>query len=387
MNPAKFVRYVKTLMGILHGERAFIGPIRASFGLTNRCNVRCIHCFYYSPFLDKPSLQPLRLSRRSGEDSPGQEELRKLQQVDLDMERAQKTVKDLLRMGTRHYEFTGNGEPFLHPLALDLLSLVKRQDSTCLVKTNGTPVGRAMAEELVRIGLDELRVSTLAGTPEMYRKTHHGASESLFHRLKETLLYMAEQKAVRNVRHPLITLSFSILKQNVEGIIDFAKFAVEVKADRVRYWPVDPVDDPDLKKMVPTEDQAPILHEQLDEAKMYLASNNLRWRIYNPAHVFYTKLNTSSVYRNIPCYYGWLAVRVCADGEIYPCCRCYRSLGNIYESDFEEIWNGEKYRRYRREARVLPEHLKPVTGCDCYSCIHYKANRRMYQLLHPFRGK
>lgn len=38
--------YIRAAMGIVHGNRTFGGPIQVSLNLTNRCNIRCIHCFF-----------------------------------------------------------------------------------------------------------------------------------------------------------------------------------------------------------------------------------------------------------------------------------------------------------------------------------------------------
>lgn len=52
-------------------------------------------------------------------------------------------------------------------------------------------------------------------------------------------------------------------------------------------------------------------------------------------------------------------VKIEPNGEVYPCCRGPRELlmGNVNEQSMTEIWNGEKYREFRRRmnARDYPE--------------------------------
>ena len=103
--------------------------------------------------------------------------------------------------------------------------------------------------------------------------------------------------------------------------------------------------------------------------------------------VFRKQIDTTALYRVIPCYYGWLAALIEVDGNVYPCCRCYDPLGNVYEADFREIWYGDRYRRFRKEAVQISVRHTPVSGCDCYGCSHYAANLRVYRFLHPVKGR
>ena len=49
------------------------------------------------------------------------------------------------------------------------------------------------------------------------------------------------------------------------------------------------------------------------------------------------------------CHFPWKEVFVSQGGEVSPCCAQGRPvLGNIFEQDFAEIWNGPEYQRLRR---------------------------------------
>jgi len=119
----------------------------------------------------------------------------------------------------------------------------------------------------------------------MYSTTHHGVSDSVFDRLKQTLFYIAEQKAARKVMVPKITLRCVVLRQNIEDLCDFARFAVEVKANEVRYKSVDAVDDPGVMNVVPMEEQLPASQVQFEKAREYLTLKKIPFVIYKPTHV------------------------------------------------------------------------------------------------------
>ncbi len=387
MNLSQRIAQAKALLGMIHGERAFGAPVQVNLRITNRCNLRCIHCYYYSPYVEEPNYPALRAARRLGRQSPDSGYLKRMLTASADSTQLRSLAEELIGMGVRSWQLGGNGEPFMHKDALDLIGLLKHAGSSCNANTNGTLLDNTAMDELIKVRFDELRITTMAGTLEVYMRTHPGVSGDTFVKLADTLLYVAERKAAAGVRRPEITLVFIVIAQNAEDVFKFAEFAAHVKADRVLYRPVDDVKDPGLAHLVPTEKQAAYIEEQLGEAESYLISKGILHNIRVFRKIFRRKLYTEALYKTIPCHYGWLAVMIEPDGSVYPCCRCFEPLGNVYEQKFREIWNGRSYRRYRKEAVQLNVRKTPVRGCDCYSCVHHTANLRAYRVLHPLKGK
>jgi radical SAM protein with 4Fe4S-binding SPASM domain len=58
-------------------------------------------------------------------------------------------------------------------------------------------------------------------------------------------------------------------------------------------------------------------------------------------------------------------LKVAPTGEVYPCCRAPKELemGNVKEQTVEQIWNGEKYRAFRR-AMFSGEYSECCKNCD-----------------------
>lgn len=378
----------KTVMGIMHGSRAFIGPFQAALWLTNRCNIRCIHCFYHSPYIEKPNLFEVRKTRMMRDELPDDNHIKSPQKLDADSERTQSLIDELLGLGTRQFLFTGIGEPFLHKNILEFMGRVKHAGGACIANTNGILLGHAMIDELIKMGFDELRITTMAGTREMYVHTHPGATNRTFDNLRNNLLYLAERKTDLGVRHPKVSLVYIVVADNYDGCFDFAKLAGLVRADRVLFRPVDDIEDQDLSRLVPTKEQATYVREQLIGVKAYLESKKIAHNINYFLKISKEQLDTTELYSIIPCYYGWLAPRVnLLDGKVYPCCKCYEPLGNIYENKFHEIWYGQAYKKFRKEALQINRCRAQVHGCDCNSCSNYTANLRIYKMLHPVKGR
>jgi len=369
MRAKEAIARARTLAGIAHGSRAFGGPYQASLGLTNRCNLQCIHCYFYSPLLAEPNYFDVRAARQENRTGADAQELRRRRDLEADPRWLTRLIDDLVRMGTSRFHFAGSGEPMLHPNALEFMARAKRAGCRCLMNTNGTLLDRDAIEELVRMGFDELRITTMAGTDEAYARTHPGSAPGTFGRLKESLLMLAERKRAQGVSRPLVHLSLIVVRQNWDGLHEFARLAQEVRADGVIVHPVDDVDDPCMAPLVPTPQQAAGVREQVPELKRFLEERGIGHNLGRFAMIFGPRLDTRRLYRLIPCYMGWLLAMVHADGNVYPCCRCYRPLGNVLRARMPEVWNSPAYREFRRAAVTIHRRcsgpcIRSRAGCD-----------------------
>jgi radical SAM protein with 4Fe4S-binding SPASM domain len=312
---------------------------------------------------------------------------KKAHRIDADFEKTNSLIETLLSLGTQDFLFSGNGEPFLHKNILDFTERVKRAGRTCTANTNGTLLEHTTIDRLIALRFDELRITTMAGTREQYEMTHPGVSSDMFDRVRDNLCYLAEQKKGLRTGKPVVTLVCVVIAQNSEALMDFAQFAHAVGAERVLFRPFDDYSSEDFVQLVPTAEQADSIQKQLKAITDYFDSMGIVHNIRNFLRVFRKKLDTAQLYRRIPCYYGWLSARIEVDGSVYPCCRCYNPLGNIYEEEFAEIWTGQAYRRFRKNALHINKNKTPVDGCYCNSCVHHTANLRVHRILHPYEGR
>jgi|GEM_PF-2383693 len=373
--------------GIAHGSRAFGGPVHADLGLTNRCGLQCTHCFYYSPHVAKPTVRPLLKARLAGEEDPSLDYLRAIQRQDADTERFNRLIDELIGMGTTRFEFVGLGEPFLHPNALDFMGRAKHAGCTCFVSTSGYVFDKEKVDALIDMRFDVLRITTMAGTREMYIRTHPKVKKTTFDDIQGNLLYLADRKKALELKHPEVELICVLISENIDGLKSFAEFAVRMNADSIQYRAFDDVEDPGLARLAPSKEQAVSARKQLLEIKPYLENHGVKHNIDHFLKIWERQLDTTALYRIIPCYFGWAAARIMADGEVAPCCKCYDSMGNIYESEFREIWYGEGYRQFRKAAHNINKHGKELKGCLCHSCSHHAANLRIYRALHPLKKR
>lgn len=276
MNWRQWPSQIRAVMGIMHGSRAFGGPFQANISLTNRCNIRCIHCYSYSPYLESINLFKLS-NRHTGRELPDG----RLQKTDADYDRTMALIEKLITMGTRSFLFSGSGEPFLHKNILEFAERVKHAGGTCIANTNGTLLDYTEIDELIRLGFDELRVTTMGGTRQMYSITHPGVVDEIFDNLKNNLIYLSERKTALGVRRPRVSLVCIVITQNCEALFDFAEFARFVRADGILFRLVDDLSDAGLSKVVPKAEQGLSVREQLIEVKAFLESNNINHNVNN----------------------------------------------------------------------------------------------------------
>ena len=82
-------------------------------------------------------------------------------------------------------------------------------------------------------------------------------------------------------------------------------------------------------------------------------------KTYKPSHVENKKKF---------CRKPWMETSVNWNGDVFPCCAVHTEakdrMGNIFEQDFKEIWNGEKYIAARKEMLDQPNDLETI----CHTC-------------------
>lgn len=163
-------------VGVLDGEYAYKGPHCVQIDLTNDCNNNCIACWCNSPLLGDKAIS------------------HSMKKQTLDYGVVTGLIDKLHEIGTTELYFSGGGEPFMHPRALDILSHSKKKGFTCYVNTNFTLLNEDMLDKLKKIGLDHLVVSLWAATPATYAATHPNKNEDTFLRIKALLEWLNRTK-------------------------------------------------------------------------------------------------------------------------------------------------------------------------------------------------
>ncbi|MCM2326072.1 MAG: radical SAM protein, partial [Candidatus Woesearchaeota archaeon] len=210
----------KIVIGIIK-KKPITGPYSVHLDITNHCNNDCISCWSYSPLVGYDTMD---------------RETRKKQ---LPKKLVLKLIADLADMGTREIYFTGGGEPFMHPDALEIMEYVKKKGMECDMSTNFTLIDKKKAARIVKAGIDHINCSIWAGTPKTYVETHPSRDAKTFHKIVETLNFFSALKRRTGKNRPKITLYNVISTKNHADFSNMVELAFRTRADAVNFTPTD----------------------------------------------------------------------------------------------------------------------------------------------------
>jgi radical SAM protein with 4Fe4S-binding SPASM domain len=315
-------RFLQSFTRCSHGQ--FRAPrLRLQWHITERCNLRCVHCYQEA--------RPLR-------ELPFQELLKVLEQF-----------KDLLTaLGNQagggpargHITVTG-GEPFVRRDFLELLQVfsANRNCFSFAILTNGTFIDAAMAHRLHELRPSFVQVS-IEGTPA----THD--------RIRGPGNYEHAVSAVKHlVRERLRTLiSFTAHRLNFREFTDVARLGRRLAVARV--W---------ADRLIPQGngsnigDQVLTPEETLEFFRiMRQARDEARRCWFNQTEIAMHRalqfLEGGAPYH---CTAGDTLITVQPNGDLYPCRRMPIRVGNIMETPLVELYfRSDLFRALRNRRRV-----------------------------------
>lgn len=343
----RIVRNGLNIIGVFDGEYAYKGPDCVQVDLTNNCNNNCIACWCNSPLLGDKATPPETKKQTLGRDL------------------VIRLIDKLAAMGTRELYFSGGGEPLMHPQALEIIAYAKSKGFICQLHTNFTLADEAAVKKMLDSKLDHLVVSLWAATPETYVLTHPNKREEDFLKIKKLLTFLNARKDI----FPRVRVYNVISRLNYHEFSAMADFALETGCESVEFTVVDTIPGR-TESLLLDEEQSRDLFRMCDQAKKNRRYYDTTGRciIDNLDNFIRRVLSEHSpkaeydrgFLDTMPCYVGWLFARIIADGNVNSCLKAHRiPIGNLYEKDFDLIWNGAKQREFRRSA-LRPQKDSPL---------------------------
>jgi len=370
---------IPVLHGIRDGSKSFSGPEVVHLDLTNRCNLNCIACWCNSYLLKNKSM--------STEQSC----------MTLPFEVITDFIDDLVEMGgIGQIKLGGGGEPTMHPRLDEVLAYIKSKDSNIEIdiNTNFTRFDKKLIDLILESEVNLLTVSLWAATPATYVKTHPNQSEKTFNRIVDNLKKIS---GMRKNGLPRISIHNVIMNLNCHEIGAMLDLAMDVGADDVNFVLVDPVPGKTEQLLLSTKERLTLLgsfkqiKSKIDCFDNY--ADPQTGHIVRVVNFFelLRKLSKSDsdkgsydnkTVNRIPCYIGWIFVRIMADGKVVPCCKGHRmAMGNLNKHRFKTIWHSSRYTRFRRNGlklkrtdpyySIMGNDLNKATGCyNCDNLMH-----------------
>lgn len=266
---------------------------------------------------------------------------------------------------TRPVYYLWGGEPFLYPGLMDLTARIKEAGSLLALVTNATLLNR-YAEEIVRQKWDALMVS-VDGPPATHNsiRGQHGA----FEKLAAGLAAVQECKRAADSRLPWIMPLVTVSVDNASVIDGIFAEAEKIGADCIvvyySWFTSEEVGRRHTHIMESRLDTTPtawkgyLFDHDVDTDALKASLGRVRARTWPFPSIFIPDLKDgqlSEYYRKPeeffgygPCTAPWTNVEIMPDGSVTPC-RDYPDyvVGNIREQPLEDIWNGERFIRFRQ---------------------------------------
>jgi radical SAM protein with 4Fe4S-binding SPASM domain len=298
---------------------------------TNRCNLRCKGCILYQ-------------SRRE----PGRD--LSLEDVVMISDQLPELEKIILH---------GIGEPLLNQALPEIIRHLKARNVYVLFNSNGVLLSGRRREDLIRAGLDELRISLDAASAIGYQKIRNSDQFELVLENLRSFVWLQKQ---HRVTHPKPSLWFLATRDNISELPGFVKLAAaigigEVYLQRLVYFQ----DDNgyglarDSKSLQDSNDGTAALIEESQALAVKLGIRFNASGLSQPAESLRGQAAAGLPWTR--CYRPSTLMYITANGNVLPCCIApfatidYDSiiLGNVFNESLEEIWLGPGYTNFRKQ--------------------------------------
>jgi MoaA/NifB/PqqE/SkfB family radical SAM enzyme len=342
---------LQLLRGVINGEKAFGGPLYVNVEVTRRCNLTCLGCPYHSSLrgrvpLGDPAVQ------------------------DVPLEHIESLCRELPRLGTREIVLVGGGEPLLHPRLCDIVSAFKDAGCTVELFTNGTLIDRTYAEAILDSRLDIVRVSLWASSVEEYRLCHPGVSPDFFERTLSGVKAVTDLKTARGVERPKVLVTQPLNRHNCASIGARIRLAHDLGCNGLAFRAYRHGRG-EFASTALTAEQIHDVSRELRHRRKTIESLSLE---HNIDRLLLRYRLGETAWRDLPCYAGWFFTEIQVDGTVVPCGSCALPMGNLRDAGFAALWNGPRYRAFRRQASNPGGLAALGSACDCAWCCYARDN-------------
>lgn len=300
-------------------------PVHITIEPTNLCNLRCPVCETGSGILNRPK------GRMTFDNF--------------------KIVIDKIKDHANSIFFYFMGEPFLNKDSYRMIKYAKCKGLYITSCTNGNCTDTV---QLLDSGIDEI-IFQIGGVTQRTHETYRVGSNLQV--ILENVRMLVQQKKILNKTYPKIILGLIIMKQNELEIEKFHELARSLGVDEARLQ----------RACVRTWEQA----------RQFLPNDEKYWDYDKEAFVKgELKLKKNSGNR---CNWIYISTAILNNGDVVPCCRDvygYFVMGNILKDDLGAIWNGKKYRNFRKRVASDKNGISICKLCSSFEIPGLYENRK-----------
>lgn len=251
----------------------------------------------------------------------------------------------------------GIGEPLLNKELPRFIAYLKQRGSEVLFNTNAILLDQKRGDALVEAGLDELRVSVDAVTPELYARLR--GVDKLPQVIQNLKAFM--QRHGRRSQ-PTVSLWMVAMQANLEQMPDFVRLGAEIGVPEVYLQRLVYFGGGEQIGETTTMKAGQTLYASLEQAQAVLIEKCER--LAGQLGLVFRASGSTTPYESVSakgdhpwqgCLRPWTLMYITVNGTALPCCISPFAiqdthkivLGNVFQRPLPEVWNGDRYQELR----------------------------------------
>jgi radical SAM protein with 4Fe4S-binding SPASM domain len=249
-------------------------------------------------------------------------------------------VIDQLAPSLMNLTFYFQGEPYLNPKFLDMVSYASNQDVFTSTSTNAHHLTEESARRTVESGLDRLIISIDGVSQETYQQYRVGGQlDKVIEGTRNILFWKKKLKS----RTPHVVFQFLVVKANEKDIPRLYQLASEMGVDEVKLKTAQIYDFKNGSELIPEN----------PKYSRYQKNKDGLFSIKNPLHN--------------QCWKMWSSCVITWDGKVVPCCfdkDAKHPMGDVGKQSFHEIWTGNAYQAFRQSILRSRSEIEICKNCS-----------------------
>lgn len=244
-------------------------------------------------------------------------------------------VKETLVYLTFYFQ----GEPYLHPRFLEMVSYARQSKIYTATSTNAHFLDDAQAKKTVESGLNRLIISLDGTSQESYAAYRVGGNlQKVLEGTKRVIYWKKKLKSDT----PYLVFQFLVVRPNEHEIGSAKQLAKQIGVDQIVFK---------TAQIYNYEQGSQLIPENSKYSRYELAESG-KWQIKNKW------LNH--------CWKMWHSCVVTWDGKVVPCCfdkDASHAMGTVFQKPFPEIWNSNTYQEFRKSLLSSRSEIEMCKNC------------------------
>jgi MoaA/NifB/PqqE/SkfB family radical SAM enzyme len=329
-SPYKIVHHIDKLNELRNNSQCI--PLQIQIIPSNKCNQKCSFCSY----------------RMKG--YPSNEQFK--EKDILSYKKIIEILDDCSEMGVKGIQYTGGGEPLVHPRIKDIFKYTLQNNLQIALVTNG----QNLDDETCKILIDAswVRISLDSSNPTMYKRIR---KVNQFNKVIKNI-----KNLVKYRKECIIGVGYVVCKENWRGILKAAQLAKDLGVQNFRI------------SASFTPQGFSYFDGFLDEAKeLSYQAQELSDENFTVFNLFNDRIQDTfeSVQDYDKCPIKELLTYIGADYNVYTCCTLAFNkrgfIGSLKEQSFKELWNSEQ------KIKMFNNH-NPSIHCQ-HTCMFKNKNQ------------